>query len=251
MNQNDRDWKSFYRNQYADHWQNFSQELSEQDYHVRYQTLCLAPLQEIQNGRVLEVGVGRGDLLSRFVPESNQRFGCDLSAGNVAACRGCFQSMGAEAFLAHADAERLPYRDNQFDAVYSLSVLFYLPDCRVAIDEMFRIAKPGGLVLFDMLNAAHITSYSNHVWRKLCRVFGRELGRTSLANPSMLREAVAKHSTQFNIYGNYILLPVGLPVLKERANLCRFVPSLAYAMKKGAAAWLGHKILVVAQKSDS
>ncbi|MDP8245020.1 MAG: class I SAM-dependent methyltransferase [Candidatus Hinthialibacter antarcticus] len=250
MNTKDRDWKSFYRNQYADHWQGFAQELSGLDYHVRYQTLCLAPLQKIQNGRVLEVGVGRGDLLSRFVPDNNELFGCDLSAGNIDGCRERFQTMKREVCLTHADAERLPYRDGEFDAVYSLSVLFYLPDCRVAVDEMFRITKPGGLVLFDMLNASHITSISNHVWRKVCRLFGRELGRTSLATPTMLHEAVAKHSTQFNLYGNYLLLPVGLPVLKERANVCRLVPSMAYPMQEGAAAWLGHKLLTVARKAD-
>jgi SAM-dependent methyltransferase len=42
------------------------------------------------------------------------------------------------------DAERLPFADGTFDIVYSNGVLHHSPHTGVAIDEMFRVLKPGG-----------------------------------------------------------------------------------------------------------
>lgn len=249
MSTNDSQWKSFYRNQYANQWQTFARELGEKPYHVRYQGQCLEPLQALEGKRVLEVGVGRGDLLSRFVPDTNMRFGCDLSAGNIQASQQRFAEESRSVFLSHADAETLPFADASFDAVYSLSVLFYVPNWPHAVAEMFRVAKPGGLVLFDMLNALHVTSMANHTWRIACRMMGRELGRTTLATPASLLAAARPHACSLRCTGNYILLPAGLPVLKEAGNWCQFVPALAYANTESPARWLAHKILIQATRS--
>jgi len=241
-------WKAFYRQSYSADWADFSRQLAEQPYHVRYQETCLASLRGIHHGRVLEVGVGRGDLIARFVPPDNERFGCDISEGNLQACAQRFRESPSPVFLASADAEQLPFRDDMFDAVYCLSVLWYVPNWRQAVGELFRTVKPGGWVLFDMLNAWHITSLSNHYWRKLCRLFGRELGRTSLATPYRLEPAVREWSDDFHLCGNYLWLPAGLPILKEWGNLCRFFPSLAYAMEEHSLRGFAHKLLVIARK---
>ena len=240
-------WKKFYRKQYGGHWQQFSQSLAQQPYHVHYQEACLAPVREVR-GKVLEVGVGRGDLLYRIPHESCELHGCDLSESNIAACMERFRENRRDVKLYHADAEHLPFANNIFDAVYSLSVLWYVPDYRNAIREMFRVTKPGGLVVFDMYNAWHITSFSNHLWRKLCRIFGRELGYTTLSTVKDLIRGIEPIAKEYHVLGNYLVLPAGLPILKEAGNLCRFFPSLAYAMNEGTLRNLSHKLLVVARK---
>ncbi|MFB3787349.1 MAG: class I SAM-dependent methyltransferase [bacterium] len=241
-------WKDFYRKRYAGQWEAFSEALSRQAYHVKYQDLCLAPVRKIQQGRVLEVGVGRGDLLARYPSHSNDLFGCDLSEGNLQAARARFVEADRPVHLCLADAEQLPYADNRFDAVYSLSVLWYVPHPEAAARELFRVAKPGGLVVFDMLNTFHVTTLSNHAWRAVCRWFGRELGHTSLSTPGRLAWVAAEWAEEFHIQGNYLLLPAGMPVLQEMGNWCRFVPRLAYAMTEGPARILAHKLLVTARK---
>ncbi|NPU99378.1 MAG: class I SAM-dependent methyltransferase [Candidatus Omnitrophica bacterium] len=243
-----KNWKNFYRNCYAGQWETFSETLSRQAYHRKYQDLCLMRLKEIRHGRILEVGAGRGDLLARYPDLSNELYGCDLSEGNLLAARERFTETGRPVYLGLADAEYLPYADNRFDAVYSLSVLWYLPHPGAAIREMFRVAKPGGMVLFDMLNAFHVTTLSNHAWRILCRWFGRELGRTSFATPGWLARVVGEQAAEYHVYGNFLALPAGLPVLKEAGNWCRFVPRLAYAMTEGPGRVLAHKLLVTAIK---
>ncbi|MGC9328079.1 MAG: class I SAM-dependent methyltransferase [Candidatus Hinthialibacter sp.] len=241
------DWKNFYRNQYGGHWRRFSEDLAQQPYHVRYQNLCLSAVREVK-GRILEVGAGRGDLLSKMPPDRAGLFGCDISIENITACADRFRRMERPVHLCHADAEQLPYGSESFDAVYSLSVLWYLPDYRAAVREMFRVTKPGGLVLFDMYNAWHITTLTNHAWRILRRLAGHELGRTKMAAVSPLEKLVRPLAMEYHIYGNYLLLPAGLPALKEAGNLCRFVPSMAYAMSEGPMRHLAHKLLVAAKK---
>ena len=53
--------------------------------------------------------------------------------------------LGAPADVyAAADAERLPFEDGQFDAVYSQIVLYRLPDPVRAVREIRRVLAPGG-----------------------------------------------------------------------------------------------------------
>jgi SAM-dependent methyltransferase len=40
-----------------------------------------------------------------------------------------------------------------FDVVYCFRSTWYFPDIAVAIDFMLKMAKPGGVVLFDIMNA--------------------------------------------------------------------------------------------------
>lgn len=46
------------------------------------------------------------------------------------------------------DAKRLPYRDGQFAAVISNSIVHHLSDPGVAIGEAWRVTAPGGIVFF-------------------------------------------------------------------------------------------------------
>lgn len=48
---------------------------------------------------------------------------------------------------AAADAEALPFEDEQFDAVYSQVVLYRLPDPARALREIWRVLAPGGRYL--------------------------------------------------------------------------------------------------------
>ena len=44
-------------------------------------------------------------------------------------------------------AEKLPFADASFDLVTCQTVLIHMPDPGVTVDEMVRVARPGGLIL--------------------------------------------------------------------------------------------------------
>jgi len=242
------EWKRFYRKEYAGDWEQFSESLGGQEYHRNYQQACLSKVRASNPGRILEVGVGRGDLLVQMAGESVELFGCDLSEGNLAAASARFRSLGFPVSLCHADAESLPFRAASFDAVYSLSVLWYLPNPGAAVAEMCRVARPGGTIVFDMLNALHITSAGYHFSRIVNRLLGRERGRALLAHPKEVARWVAPYCSIFQVYGCYIFMPVGFPVLGEWVNWYRLVPHWAARITASPLRYLAHKLVVVATR---
>ena len=68
------------------------------------------------------------------------------AAANLAAA-------GVTAELQRADARCLPYRDGEFDAVLSAHVLEHLPAPLVALREMARVLRPGGLFIIVAVRA--------------------------------------------------------------------------------------------------
>lgn len=89
----------------------------------------------------LDVGCGRGEFLRGFI-------GCGVAG------YGVDQSQAAEQYcpnstlkISDIENEGIPYEDNFFDVVYSKSVIehFYYPERMVK--EIFRVLKPGGIVI--------------------------------------------------------------------------------------------------------
>jgi SAM-dependent methyltransferase len=50
---------------------------------------------------------------------------------------------GRQVGFIRADAQRLPFRDESFDAVNSIAVLQLIPDADAALSEMVRVLRPG------------------------------------------------------------------------------------------------------------
>ena len=97
--------------------------------------------------RVLEIGVGLGVDFSQFVRHAAVAVGIDLTVAGTALTEQRLRLLQGEANrygLSRADAERLPFRDDSFDLVYSWGVLHHSPDTEAAFAEAFRVLKPGG-----------------------------------------------------------------------------------------------------------
>jgi SAM-dependent methyltransferase len=84
--------------------------------------------------RCLEIGCGRGafqDLVRDYT-------GLDISAQVARYVHKPFVC---------ADATDLPFPDNEFDVIWSITVLEHVPQPELALQEMCRVLRPGGLVL--------------------------------------------------------------------------------------------------------
>ena len=95
--------------------------------------------------RVLEVGSGAGGHSALFAKKGARVTALDLTPDRVRATQAKFDLLAAPGCSAtQGDAERLPFPDDTFDIVYSNGVLHHSPRTDVAIDEVFRVLKPGG-----------------------------------------------------------------------------------------------------------
>jgi ubiquinone/menaquinone biosynthesis C-methylase UbiE len=106
-------------------------------------------------GRVLEVAVGTGLNLPLYHDDVTVT-GVDLSPAMLEQARHRAEQLGLTVELHEGDAQRLEFPDASFDTVVSTFSLCAIPDERVAIAEMWRVLRPGGLLVL----ADHVVSTS-------------------------------------------------------------------------------------------
>ena len=119
--------------------------------------------------QILDAGCGTGanlEWLRRFGPAA----GFDLSETGLRIGRAAGRTA-----LVRASADAVPFPDAAFDLVTSFDVLYSLPDQieRKALDEMYRLLRPGGHVLINV--AAMESLRGDH------SVLSREIRRYSAA----------------------------------------------------------------------
>jgi short-subunit dehydrogenase/ubiquinone/menaquinone biosynthesis C-methylase UbiE/uncharacterized protein YbaR (Trm112 family) len=100
-------------------------------------------------GRVLEISIGPGVNLPYLVgqPGVEGVYGLDISVGQLQHCRAYTAKKSWDVDLFQGNAEALPFKDNSFDNVFHLGGINFFNDKKKAIEEMIRVARPGGKIV--------------------------------------------------------------------------------------------------------
>ncbi len=103
---------------------------------------CLEDLKEV-TGACLDVGCGAGNMAKAIKRERSDLrvFGVDVSQAAIETARREPQ----EVEFRVTAAERLPFEDSSLDAVTMFDVLEHVEDPEMALVEVRRVLKPGGL----------------------------------------------------------------------------------------------------------
>lgn len=99
--------------------------------------------------RVLEVGCGNGQeaqRLAAMVGPTGYVTAVDLSYELIRLARARAAPLGLPLRFQTADAQELPFEDDEFDAARIERVLQHLPDPERAVHELFRVVRTGGRV---------------------------------------------------------------------------------------------------------
>ena len=98
-----------------------------------------------KTGRLLDIGSGRGDFLDAFSQLGYDVMGTDVSPSAVSdIVRIC-----------NLECEDLPFDDNEFDFIFSKSVIEHLHSPHYFISGAFRVLKPGGIAVIMTPSWAH------------------------------------------------------------------------------------------------
>ncbi len=110
--------------------------------------------------RLLELGCGPGNLwvenAARIPPTWDVNLS-DLSGGMLRQARQNLMDWRKGFHFFTADAQAIPFPDASFESVIADHMLYHVPDMRLALGEIRRVLKPGGLLL-----AA--TNGLDHMW---------------------------------------------------------------------------------------
>jgi 2-polyprenyl-6-hydroxyphenyl methylase/3-demethylubiquinone-9 3-methyltransferase len=96
--------------------------------------------------RVLDVAAGTGNTAIRAAKTGAQIVASDLTPENFEAGRREARAQGVELEWVEADAEALPFDDEEFDVVTSSFGAMFAPNHQAVADQLLRVCRPGGTI---------------------------------------------------------------------------------------------------------
>jgi len=135
--------------------------------------------------RILELGVGPGIYMEKFIQQSHSVIGVDSSIQMLKVTRNKLKERGYNIInLVLADAEYLPFRTRVFDIINCIEVLRHLPHPYQTIWKVFRekvrvITKQGSLIITapNILFPLNLFSVFYYIIpRTILRLFNKKIG---------------------------------------------------------------------------
>jgi demethylmenaquinone methyltransferase/2-methoxy-6-polyprenyl-1,4-benzoquinol methylase len=143
-------------------------------YPVAYETLFRRALGDEalalagERPRVLDCGVGTGALsiaLARVLPTSFRLDAIDISPRMLERARSSLRHADLDVTFRQGDVRALPYGDGAFDLAMTAHVLEHLVDPSVALRDMVRVLKPGGLLIACLTRRSVLGMIVHLKWR--------------------------------------------------------------------------------------
>lgn len=100
---------------------------------------------------ILDAGCGTGIFVVELIEAGAHVVGLELSSAMLR--RSLAKFSGQEFFPVQGDMNRLPFADNSFHGTVSNTAIEFIQDAGNAIDELFRVTKPGGVIVVTTLNS--------------------------------------------------------------------------------------------------
>lgn len=122
----------------------------------RPENLWTVALLDVQpNDCILEIGFGPGYAIQEVAKRltTGRIAGVDFSATmvNAARRRNAKAVHAGRVDLREGEAAYLPFADAFFDKVFSIHSLYFWPEPVAAVNEIFRVLKPGGILCITIL----------------------------------------------------------------------------------------------------
>ncbi|MEK6335791.1 MAG: class I SAM-dependent methyltransferase [Acidobacteriota bacterium] len=140
---------------------------------------------EFAGARLLEIGCGMGTDLLQFARGGAKVTGIDLTPRSIEISRRHFEIYEQRADFAIGDAEKLPFKSESFDVVYSNGVLHHTPDTAGAVRELHRVLRRGGQARVMLYHRDSLNYWGQIMLRH--GVLGGELFRGRSAEEIMSR----------------------------------------------------------------
>ena len=145
------DRKTYMKNVYSKYW--LTAREKKYGFMEYDKNLCDYVCKQIANGaKILEVAIGTGYPFADFFQKNGYSvYGIDISPKLIEKVNKLYPVINAKV----GDAENIEYQDSYFHCTYCFHSTWYFSDLEKAVDEMIRVTRPGGLIIFDIQNRSH------------------------------------------------------------------------------------------------
>lgn len=126
---------------------------------------------------LLDLGCGTGVLSLAVLEnvEDSDVIGVDPAEAYISYCRDMISN--ERLCFEVGDALDIPFNNNSFDATASLLILQELPDTELALKEMLRVTRPGGLIVASQWDFANGMPMLRLFWNTVLEVSPSEASR--------------------------------------------------------------------------
>ena len=128
-------------------------------------------------GRVLEVGCGSGTNFALYNPDKVERvFGLEPHGPMIDKARKAEAKLERPLEIEYLEtgAENIPLEDDSIDTAVVTFVLCTIPDWRASLEEVRRVLKPGGRILFSEHGGSPDPNIAK--WQRRWEPFQKALG---------------------------------------------------------------------------
>ncbi len=145
---------------YADHWWDGSQKWLRALQNLVPPRLAYFDQVAVWPGRtVLDLGCGGGFMSEALALRAADVIGVDVSRGAIAIAEQHAASRGLAIRYLVASGEDLPLLSGCVDCVVCVDVLEHVQSLDHVLDEICRVLRPGGLLLFDTINRTWVARF--------------------------------------------------------------------------------------------
>ena len=196
--------------------------------------------------RVLDVGCGVGNDLSRFAKGGARVVGVDLAERSIELARQNFGLRGLKGEFYIMDGEQLEFPDNSFDLVYCHTVLHFTPHPERMIREIHRVLKPGQQAILMTVNRRSWLNF-------LHKVMNVEIDH--LDAPVFYQYSAREFREILSPFAAVTIVPERFPVPTKihggfKARLYNsFFVDVFNALPRRSVRWSGHHLMAFASKA--
>lgn len=162
----------------------------------------------LKKGRILEAGCGTGRILLYLSEKGLDCSGIDPSQNMLNIFKEKAKMNGLKVNIKKGDIEKIPFKENSFDGVYTMHVLMHMPDYKKAFEEMRRVLKPNGKLIMDFPNF-------NSPWSRLSMLLNPKKKRTRLFTIKELKEFFRDYNCEISGLFSYARTFYKIPVLRN------------------------------------
>ncbi len=102
--------------------------------------------------KVLDIGCGTGNFSMKLAQKGCKVTGVDISEDMLSVAREKAKESGLDIEYYPVDVYDLKFKDECFDAIFSMAAFEFIKEPQKAMDEIFRVAKKGSEILIGTIN---------------------------------------------------------------------------------------------------